>query len=275
MVSKAKSIRGSVASIDYILDDKEKGKATILDKNGIVGENGKEIMREFRLMQESNTRCHKNTISIVISPSDERRFTPGQMRKIGREYLRQLGLNNNQYLMTLHTSTGKPHIHIIANRIDANGVAFKDNFISLKGQDIAEKIAKKLGLKTARDIQKVETLLQKEITKPIITEIRSAHNFAVKNSRNFNDYIDLMRGKGIEVKPTINKGGTLQGMKFLHRQSGLEFKSSQIGKDYGLKNLIQKGVKLPTNLTPTLKNIAYQAAKIVIKQASRSAGIGF
>lgn len=275
MVSKAKSIRGSIASIDYILNDKENGMAQILDKNGIVGNNGKEIIQEFRLTQEANTRCQKNTISAVISPSDERKFTPNQMKQIGQEWLKQMRLDKNQYLMTLHNSTGKPHIHIIANRIDNAGKAYKDNFISLKGQKVAENMAKKLGLKTAKEVEKINKEITKEQLKPIVSKIRSAHNFATKKAYDFSEYKDLMHGKGINVIPTINKQGQLKGMKFLHRQSGLEFKSSQIGKDYGVKNLLQSKVDIPTPLSTPLAKVALSIAKMVVRTASKGMGIGF
>ena len=37
MVSKAKAVRGSAQSIDYIMSDKEMGDALILDSNGLAG----------------------------------------------------------------------------------------------------------------------------------------------------------------------------------------------------------------------------------------------
>lgn len=37
-----------------------------------------------------------------------------------------------------------------------------------------------------------------------------------------------MRGKGIEIKDTINKQGQLQGYKVKHTESGLDFKASEI-----------------------------------------------
>lgn len=67
MVSKAKSIKGSSASVEYIQSDKELGEAVELSRNGIVSHDPNEIMKEFRLLQEANEKCQKNTISMVIS----------------------------------------------------------------------------------------------------------------------------------------------------------------------------------------------------------------
>lgn len=270
MVSKAKSVKGSAAGIGYIQNDKELGDARELDRNGIVANDPNEILKEFRLVQQANTRCENNTVSIVISPSEEKKFTPDELREIGKRHLKELGLDKNQYLMTMHESTGKPHIHIIANRIDANGKALNDSLISKKCQEISARIAKENGLLSAKEVQKLRQIENK----PIIQEIQNAHKLATSKAYNFTQYQELMRGCGIKVHPTINKSGKLQGFRLEHLQSGLNFKSSQIGKNFGVQNLIVNQVKMPP-LTPTLQNIALKVAKMAVKQASRSMGMGY
>ena len=270
MVSKAKSIKGSSASIQYIQSDKELGDALELDRNGIISDDPNEIMDEFRFMQEANEKCQKNTISIVISPSDEKKFTPSELRDIGRKHLKGLGLDKNQYLMTLHQSTGKPHIHIIANRINEKGVAVKDNFISLKSQTISENMAKERGLLTSKDVKKINDITRQ----PIKNEIKQAHQFAISNSKTFDNYKDLMFSKGIIIKPTINKNNQLQGFRMVHKQSGLDFKASQIGKNFGVKNLVENQIKMP-NLSPPLQQFAINVAKFLVRSISQGAGIGY
>lgn len=150
MVSKAKSIKCSKAAILYIMDDK--GLAEEVHRNLLPGETAKEILSELRLAQKSNTRCHKNTYSIVLSPSKEVRFSKDKIEDLTVKHMENLGLKNNQWIAYLHKSTQVPHIHIIANRIGFDGVVHKDNFISKKAQTSAHKIAEELGLTTARKI---------------------------------------------------------------------------------------------------------------------------
>lgn len=270
MVSKAKSIKGSVASIDYIQSDKSLGDALELDRNGLIGKDGKEIMEEMRMVQKSNIRCQKSCISMVISPSSEKEFSVEELREIGREHLKGLGLDKNQYLMTVHNSTGKPHIHIIANRIDNQGKAVKDNFISLKSQDISERIAKEKGLMTAKDWKKANEMT----LKPVKEEIKTAHIFAKNNSQNYEEYKNFMQLKGVKVHDSINKNGQLQGFKLEHKQSGMTFKASEISKDVGAKDLIQKGIKMPMLSSP-LQQIATKVVQQVVRQVSKGMGFGY
>lgn len=150
MVSKAKSIKCSKAAILYIMDDK--GLAEEIHRNLLPGETAKEIFNELRLTQKTNTRCHKNTYSIVLSPSKEVNFSKDKIEEITLKHMDNLGLKNNQWIAYLHKSTQVPHVHIIANRIGFDGIAHKDNYISKKAQTSAHNIALELKLTTARKI---------------------------------------------------------------------------------------------------------------------------
>lgn len=260
MVSKAKSIRGSAKSIEYIQSDKVLGDAMELDRNGIISSDPNEILQEFRLMQEANEKCQKNTISIVISPSSEKEFSKAELREITRTHLKELGLLENQYLATVHQSTGQTHIHVIANRIDEQGKAVSDSFISKRSQDISEKIAQEKGLLTAKDWKKVNDLT----ILPVKEEIKQAHDFAKSKAHDFSQYSELMKGRGVEVIPTINKQGEMQGFKFLHPHSGLSFKASDIGKNTGVKDLLQNRVQIP-NLSAPYLEVAKKITEKIIK----------
>ena len=267
MVSKAKAVKGSAQAINYILDDK--GQAQELGRNLVSGENGEEILAEMREIQEMNARCENNTYSIVLSPSNEREFTNRELYEIGVKHLQNLNfdLNKTQFLMTVHKSTDQPHIHIIANRIGIDGKAHSDNFIGKRAQESAEKIAKSMGLKTAREIQA-------EKTPDIKTQIRQAYEQSAKKGYTFEDFSKAMNSKGIEVKPTINSRGEMQGMRFLHKSSGTDLKASELGKAFGTRNLIDRGVNLTKMPLPAnLAEIAQKAVKIGVQTIDRGRGM--
>lgn len=242
MVSKATATQGSVQALDYLLDDK--GKAVELDRLGISGENGMEILAEFRQVQSLNTRCINNTYSIVLSPSNEREFSLDELRAIGREHLQNLGLTNRQYLMTAHLSTDQPHIHMQVNRIDFFGKAHNDHIIGLKSQESAEKIAKRLGLTTAKEFAKIKTAKTEKL-RQYLSEI---HKKAFLEVKTFSDYCKFIEKYDIEVQPTIRKNGELQGYNFLDKKSGEVIKASKVS-GAGLKRLIEKGIEINHKIT--------------------------
>lgn len=268
MISKAKSIKGSVASVSYIQNDK--GEAYELMRQGIASDKPNEIMKEFRMMQHCNTKCENNMISIVISPSSEKKFNNAELQNILEQHLKHLKLERNQYLATVHMSTGKPHIHVLVNRIDYEGKAISDQFISKRSQEISERMAKEYGLLTAKEWKKIND----KTLSPVKDEIKNAHSFAKSNSRSYEQYKDLMQGKGVKVIDTINKNGELQGFKLTHKSSDLTFKASEVGKHVGVKNLLENRIEFKQPLSPPyvkiIKNIIEQAFKI-----SQGRGMGY
>jgi len=258
MISKAKSIKGSSQSIDYILNDK--GQAVELDRSGVVGVNGKEILSEFRMVQAENHHCKNNTMSIVLSPDSEQgKYNIDQLKEFLHKHLDNLGLRNHQWIASVHNSTDNQHIHIIANRIDSNGKALNDSFISKKAQESAEKIAKEYGLVTAQSKSLGMSIDTKSLRKAINLDIIDCKG----RSKTFQEFCEFMRDKGHEVKPSINGNGAMFGMRI--ESDGHSFKLSEINrqikhihfadilpndvllKDASLKKTMSKSTNLITN----------------------------
>jgi len=221
MVSKASSRQGSRQAIDYILSDKILGKAIELDRNGVIGKNGTEILNEMRFVQSTNKRCLNNTISLIISPNPDvgKDLTIPQLRVILQKQLEYLGLNKHQYISTIHNSTGKVHIHAIINRIN-NGKALNDSWISKKAQEGAEKIALLYGWKTASDI-KNEVKLAREIIKNSINDLLKENKVT-----SFDQFLELLNKKGLEPQKVYSKvTGKLSGYSIKgHKASDIDRK---------------------------------------------------
>lgn len=240
MISKAKSVKGSSQAIDYILNDK--GLAVELDRYGLVGKDGKEILQELRMVQVQNRNCKNNTISIVLSPdAGQGKFEMHELRTMLHKHLENLGLNNHQWIASVHNSTDNQHIHVIANRINLEGKALNDSFISKKAQESAQSIAQSMGLKSAKEIElqrKIETKgLKKEIEKSIL-ECKVKCN-------SFYGFCDLMKAKGYDVKPTYNKQNVMFGMRI--ECGNYSFKLSEINrniKHYHFADILPQNTKL-------------------------------
>ncbi|WP_149914701.1 relaxase/mobilization nuclease domain-containing protein [Sphingobacterium cavernae] len=221
MVSKASSRQGSRQAIDYILSDKVLGKALELDRNGVIGRNGTEILNEMRFVQSTNKRCHNNTISLIISPNPEvsKDLSIPQLREILHKQLEHLGLSQHQYISTVHNSTGKIHIHAIINRIK-NGKAKPDSWISKRAQIGAENIALALGWKTASAIRN-EVKQDREIIKKSIGDLLKENKVT-----SFDQFLELLDKKGLDPKKVYSKvTGKLSGYSIKgHKASDIDRK---------------------------------------------------
>ncbi|MCG6191612.1 relaxase/mobilization nuclease domain-containing protein, partial [Maribellus maritimus] len=97
----------------------------------------------------------RNSFSFVLSPTipDGIKLTNADFAKLTNDFLERMKLKGQQYISFLHNDRDHKHLHIFINRIDFNGKAYKDNYISKKTQRIAESIAKERGFTTAKEIQ--------------------------------------------------------------------------------------------------------------------------
>jgi hypothetical protein len=245
MIAKAKSIAHGAKGIDYAL---KKEGAEIIDKRFVIGDNGTEIKSEFKIFQDLNTRTTNNDISFVISPEpkDGRKLTNTDFREIGEEFLKRMKLDQNQAIIVKHKDKDHTHLHIFANRIDSNGKAYKDSFISKESQTVADKIAQEKGLTRAKVVQ----AYNKEMTKDLRAQIFEKHKAILQHRpKDFQAYKDLMKSSGVEVVPTINKAEKLQGFRLQFQWQN--FKASEVNRSMTLAKM---GVsKIFSGLNPVLK----------------------
>jgi hypothetical protein len=261
MIGKAKSVSGSVAGMEYL---QEEGKGYELDRNFLLGETPKEIMREFRMQQTLNTTCDKNMITAVISPhiSDGKKLSDKELKEIGIDFMEKLKIDtkNQAYIMIVHDEKAHKHIHIYANRINRNGKAINDTYIGKRAQLAAHEIAKERGLISAREIMLERNNVQNIKVNKSKSNIFSAHSEVLKsNPTSLRTYILKMENKGFQVYPVLNKQNKLQGLKVYDKEIDFNFKMSEVNRSMSLNSLLKKGIK--NDLNVELKFIKYDVVK--------------
>ncbi|HAO14452.1 MAG TPA: mobilization protein [Tenacibaculum sp.] len=235
MIAKAKSISHSKNSIDYAMS---KENAEVIDKRFVVGDNGKEISNEFKIFQDMNGRCENNTLSFVLSPepSDGRKLTNSDFKAISEDFLKEMKLDKHQAVIVKHGDKKHIHLHLYVNRIDYNGNAYKDNFISKKSQSISDTIARDRNLTRAKDVQELNKLNTKEIRR----EIHSRHKAVLQHKpKNFKEYSELMKASKIDITPSV-RNGKIQGFNLEFQ--GNKFKASAVHRNMSF-NKVELAIK--------------------------------
>lgn len=231
MIAKGKSITHLAASIGYV--NRNVKVATVLDKN-IASEDPAGVTREFKIFQNMNSRCQRSNLSFVISPTieDGRKMQMQDLREVSQQFLREMKLNNHQYIAFVHEDTAHKHIHLYANRIDYQGKAYNDQFISNRAAVVAEKIALERGLHTARSIQaersqklgkQQEVATIRHISKELLRQkgVNSVEKFVDKFNKEG-------QTRGLQAEAYCNKAGRFQGLRFYAH--GIKYKASEVDK---------------------------------------------
>ncbi|WP_121966976.1 relaxase/mobilization nuclease domain-containing protein [Myroides sp. N17-2] len=241
MIAKAKTCIGGTALFNYVINP---NKGYELVRNNLSGETPKDMFQTMQILQNQNSRCKNNTISVVISPTieDSKKMTDQDLNNLVNDFLVGLKLDpkNAQYIAFVHTEKEHKHIHILANRIDENGKALKDNYIGFQAQRIAHEIALKYGWASIRQENENKKEQMKANHKQVAALIKEAHYLVLKeHPKSLQQYIDMMRIHQIEVKPSINKQGNIQGYRFIHLPTETNLKASEVDRNLKLNELFE------------------------------------
>lgn len=222
---------------------KNKNQATEISRHHVAGETGREIAKEFRVFQNLNSRCERNSISIVLSPAipDGSKLSSGDFIRIADDFLARMGLKEHQDITFLHSDQNHQHLHIFVNRIDFNRKAYKGKFISKKTQRIAESIARDRGLTMAREVQKQKG-------ERLTRQISDAHEKVLQQKpRHIFEYAEQMKLFDIQMQVKQASHGKVVGIKF---QIGDEsIKASSVHRSFSaakLQKLIVQNLKAST-----------------------------
>ena len=285
MIGKGKSISHTRASMSYGWNQEK--EAEVILKDYLYGETPAEITEEFRMIQEQNHHCTKNTLSFVISPTieDGKSLDTKELEDITRQFLKEMGLRERQAIAFMHQDKEHKHIHLYVNRINFKGYAYNDSFIGKRSQQAAERTAEQMGLTTVRQVQ-----LEKEFNlKEIRAEIKRRHDLTMKQfqPKSFDDYLKSMGTNGVKVIPTINNQKKLQGFRF--EFDGHNLKGSEVHRQMSLGNIGKqiagidgnriskesiKSVQLAGKVVDLTPNMAMKIAKFIIKKAIQK-GMGY
>lgn len=286
MIGKGQAIAHTSACMSYGWNQEK--DAEVVFSQHLAGENPQQITEEFRLVQEENTRCQKNTLSFILSPTreDGRNLDKKQLKELTQRFIKEMQLKERQAIAFVHRDKAHTHVHLYVNRIGFDGKAYGDSFIGKRSQQAAENVAKKMGLTTVKDVQ-----LEKELdTINARLKIRDIHQKVMENQKpeNVDSYMKAMKARDVEVVPTINKSGKLQGFRLKHQ--GHDFKASEVHRSMsGGKIMAQlsknTGIGKPMEATKILGktvemsgNLVASLAKNLIKKTIKRAidtGIGY
>lgn len=289
MIGKGKSIAHTGASMEYGWNQ-EKGADVVFSQH-LAGNDAKQITEEFKLVQEQNVRCQKNTLSFVLSPTreDGKNLTAKKLKELTQRFIKEMQLRERQAIAFVHRDKAHTHIHLYVNRIGFDGKAYNDSFIGKRSQLAAENVAKEMGLTTAKEVQ-----LEKELDSiKVRLEIKNVHQRVMENDRpkTLDSYIKAMKERNIEVIPSINKANRLQGFRFQYK--GQNFKASEVhrsmsggkiigqlsqNRSVGKQIAAEKSVQVLGKTLEMSTNLAASIAKGMIKKTIKKAidtGIGY
>lgn len=240
MIGKGKAIAHGGNALDYAMREGKINK--IVGKNLIDGNKPADILSEFEMVSRHNYRCKNKFMryEIGIAPQDIEKLKPNDMNKIAKLFAKKMGLDNHQWVACTHKDTGKPHIHLIANRIGVDGKVFDTTFMSNRSAKITEEISREMGLTIANDIGKERQRMknnkneysdpQRQLSKAKIQHIAYSE---LRKNNTLKGFICGLERQGVGIELAKNKKNNIYGIRFTY--DGQTFKASEIGREFGYR----------------------------------------
>ena len=269
MIAKAAKGRGFRGALEY---DLREDKGHLIDSN-MAGHHPRELAAEFGEIRKLRPNLGKAVLHVSLAAAPGEHLTDEQWRQIGQRYLRGMGFQDNQFVITRHTDTEHEHIHILANRITHGGAVVSDAHDYRRQETLMREIERDFGL------QRLAPSLEAERRAPTKGEIEAQVRTgqpstrqqlqqlcegAAQGCRSFTEYQERLEAAGVELVPVVQLGGVkLSGLSY--RLDGVTMKGSDLGKAYSPAGLAKQGVayEQDRDLAAVRRSIERDAARAV------------
>ena len=210
-IVKGKAFKGVV---NYVLDKKK--EAQIIDCDGLRLKSKASIIQSFIRQTSLNSRVSKSVchISLNFSEQDKDKLSNQTMAKIAKEYMNKMGITNTQYIVARHFDKEHPHVHIIYNRVDNNGITITDSNDRFRSEKICKELTNHHGLyfSTGKENVKENRLKEPDATK---YEIYNAIKELIPRCSNWEELTDQLKRGGINTEFKTKSGSNeIQGIIF-------------------------------------------------------------
>lgn len=180
-------------------------------------------------------------VSLAFSPQDTIHFPDDEkgnalMVEISKKWMEQMGIRNTQYIIARHHDTEHPHCHIVFKRIDNDGNLISDSNERIRNAKVCRALTKEYGLYFAPKSCKARDKSRLRPYQLRKHNLRYAVLNARTNSRSWNDFLNILKGKGIDVRFTHSENSDIiRGISF--SQDDYSTAGSKLDSDLSFNSL--------------------------------------
>lgn len=233
MMAKIVQGRGFKGVVNYVLD---KNKAELIGADGLRLSTLNTVIQSFITQSNLNPIAKPVAhISLDFSAQDREKLTNRKMVEIAHEYMAKMGYGNTQYLIARHNDTDHPHLHLILNRVDADGKRISDQNERIRSTQVCKELTIKHVLYFAKGKENVKRYRLREPDKAKY-EIYDALKSALPKANNWQELTAILAKEGIAVEfKTKGETSQIEGVKF--KKGAYSFSGSKIDRQFSYSKI--------------------------------------
>lgn len=224
-----------------------------IDKDGNYVINTRQVSRDFRAQTmgyQGKRDIRKPVYHWVLSYHPEDEVSEEQMIEDAKDFLKRIGFDDTQYVMTVHYDKAHHHLHIVTNVVNNQGKRIPTMGLIDKAHEAAAAITKERGYIWGEKTQKQDIKQEKihdphdrarKIIEPIIRE-------AKEKATSLDEFKEILETHGISCKITLAQDGKRGGISYAYEYEGMvhPFKGSSIGRELSF-SYVDKAIKAQEN----------------------------
>lgn len=220
------------------------GHAYIIDSN-INNGSVIEKTKEFNIVRQLRPNLSKVVYHTSINLPYSDKLSDKEFVNLARDYLEEMGFDDNQYLIYKHTDQEHSHIHIVANRVKFSGDVVSDSQDFKRSEILIRKLEEKYNLTQLIQNDENIVMTKGEIEKCLRTgnvperlELQNSIQQILNQKVLIGDFLKRLKAKGIST--IFNKGsnGTISGISFHYK--GSTYKGSKVHRNLSWNTIKSK-----------------------------------
>jgi hypothetical protein len=236
----------------------QEAKRPVIVGGTMAGLTAAELTEEMHyIADESDSIRRCLHISLSVAEEDEQLHPDNPDSEdlwsiIADEYIEAMGLADRQYVAIVHRDTPHPHIHLVINRVGANGRLASIYNDYRRGMAACREIEQRHGLRpveasqSSKRIAREELALAQRTGEPSVRQrIQAAADRAMDcGATTMGEYAIILASSGVHLLPTYQQGGAkISGLVYWEVETGQKIKAAELGKRYMVKGLAAHGIK--------------------------------
>ncbi len=219
----------------------DKGYGVVLETN-LASDKVVMQTKEFNVVRQLRPNLSKAVYHTSLSLPYTDSLSDKEFTDLGRDYLKGMGFDDNQYIIYKHTDQDHSHIHIVANRVKYSGDVVSDSHDYKRSEAIVRKLELKYNLTLLKESKESNVLSKGEIEKCLRTgeaperlELQRIINEIIKHNLSIFEFEKKLKEKKVNIKLNASQEGKISGISFEYK--GKTYKGSQVNKNLSWNKL--------------------------------------
>ncbi len=260
MVAKISSNNSLFGTLLYNKKKIDKEEAKLLSSHNVYEKadgsfSMQTTIKSFELYLVANQKTEKPIFHVSINPSPKDQLSDAEYREIADQYMKEMGYEDQPYVVFKHTDIQRVHLHIVSIRVDENGKKIDHNFENMRSMKICRQLEQDFNLYPATKQEQKQSYSLR--TKPLdyrAGDVKQQINNITKSILNNYDFQSLgeyrtlleLFNVSVEEVKGLRNGKSYHGLIYsAMTENPTTMKKEKIGTPFK-SSLFGKSINLPT-----------------------------